>query len=278
MPHELRFPYNHRSLLMAWRLLYFRPRAFEPDTSRTAQWNRGAYLVQGVAHCSACHEARNSLGALRDTRPSAGGYVLGWYAPSLSAPDQAGLSDWSVPDIVRLLGSGSVGMQPHQGPQAVTAGPMAEVVHSSLQFASPADLQAMAVYLQSIPAAVTTKPELVTRASDQVLYDGQALYRGHCATCHGDQGEGHAPLGLPLAHNREVAGTSPTNPIRLVLFGGYAPGTLQQPRPTGMPPYAQSLDDAQIAAVLSYIRSAWGNTAGAVDPLDVEHDRGNPLW
>ena len=276
--HQLRFPYAHRSLLIAWRLLYFRAGVYQPDAHRTAQWNRGAYLVQGVAHCSACHEARNSLGALRDARPDQGGEVLGWYAPSLTDPAQGALSDWSIADIVTLLGSGSIGSHRPQGPHATALGPMGEVVHSSLQYAAPEDLQAMAVYLQSLAPSTASVPAPLARAPDQVLYDGQALYQGHCAACHGEQGEGHLPLGPPLAHNREVNAPSAVDPIRVVLFGGFAPGTRAEPRPVGMPPYAQSLEDAQIATVLTYVRSAWGNAAGAVDSAAVAANRGNPLW
>ncbi|HTT04086.1 MAG TPA: c-type cytochrome [Steroidobacteraceae bacterium] len=276
--HQLRFPYGHRSLLIAWRLLYFRAGVYQPDAHHTPQWNRGAYLVQGVAHCSACHEARNSLGALRDAQPNAGGELLGWYAPSLTAPDQAALSAWSIPDIVTLLGTGSIGSHATQGPYAVTLGPMAEVVHSSLQYASPQDLQAMATYLQSLSAPPAHAPVAAIRAPDQIVYDGRALYQGHCATCHGDQGQGNLPLGPPLAHNRAVTGTSVTDAIRVVLFGGFAPGTRGDPRPVGMPPYAQSLDDAQIAALLTYVRGAWGNAADPVDVGQVTNNRGNPLW
>jgi len=276
--HALHFPYNHRSLLVAWRLLYFRPGAYQPDTRHGAQWNRGAYLVQGVAHCSACHEARNSLGALRDAQAADGGQLLGWYAPSLMDPDQAGLSTWSIPDIVTLLGSGSIGAHSAQGPHAVTLGPMAEVVHSSLQYAAPEDLQDMALYLQSLRAPAPRAATPFVRAPDQTVYDGRALYQGHCASCHGDQGQGRLPFGPPLAHSRELTGISATDPIRVVLFGGFAPGTRGNPRPVGMPPYAQSLEDAQIAAVLSYVRGAWGNKANPVDIGEVANNRGNPLW
>jgi mono/diheme cytochrome c family protein len=276
--HQLRFPYGHRSLLLAWRLLYFRAGGYQPDARHTAQWNRGAYLVQGVAHCSACHEARNSLGALRDAQSTNGGELLGWYAPSLTEPDQASLSAWSVADIVTLLHTGSIGSHADQGPHAVTLGPMAEVVHSSLQYAAPEDLQAMAVYLQSLPAPLRGPPAPLIRAPDQIIYDGRALYQGHCATCHGDEGQGNLPLGPPLAHNREVTGNSVIDPIRVVLYGGFAPGTAGDPRPVGMPPYAQSLDDAQIAAVLTYVRGAWGNAADPVDVGEIAGNRGSPLW
>lgn len=277
-PHELRLPYAIRPLLAAWRLLYFRPGVYQPDVRRSAQWNRGAYLVQGLGHCSACHEARNSLGASRSQGNPPGGLALSWYAPSLSRPDQAGLQDWRIADIQTLLGSGVVGSDSSPPPHAVTLGPMAEVVYSSLQYVSAADLQAMAAYLQSLPRGEDQAAGPAARAPDQVLYDGQALYGHDCASCHGESGMGRGPLGPPLAGNRALTMATSVDPIRIVLFGGFPPGTRTDPRPYGMPPFAQSLDDDQIAAVLSYVRAAWGNSAGPVDSADVGRNRGNPLW
>lgn len=277
-PHDLRFPYGHRSLLSAWRLLYFRPGVYQSDARRSMQWNRGAYLVQGVAHCSACHEPRNPLGALRSAQPALGGQLLGWYAPSLTAQDQASLAGWSIPEIVTLLASGSIGSHAEHGQHAVTLGPMSEVVHSSLQYTSAEDLQAMALYLQSLPVTQARLAVPRARTADQTLYDGQAVYARHCAACHGEQGQGRVPFGPPLIHDRQVMGVSVTNAIRVVLFGGYAPGTREDARPVGMPPYAQSLSDVQIAAVLSYVRAAWGNNAAAVASNEVADNRGNPLW
>ena len=238
-PHELAFPYNHRMLLAVWRLFYFRPGVYRPDPARGGAWNRGAYLVQAVAHCGACHDARNALGAIQSRQGGKGGQVLGWYAPSLGDPREAGLQAWSVADIVTLLGTGHVGSA-SAGPHASVMGPMAEVVYSSLQHARREDLQAMAVYLQSLPevAAQTewrffANPYTAT-ASD--LANGAAVYSRSCARCHGDNGEGRAPAAPPLAGNRAVLMSSDLDPIRIVLFGGYPPGTAGNPRPLECPP------------------------------------------
>lgn len=269
-PHALRFPYDHRALLVAWRLLFFRSGVYQPDARHSADWNRGAYLVQGLAHCSACHEARNSLGALRSGDTPAGGLVLSWYAPSLSSPLQAGVQNMSVTDILALL---RTGMSPHGS----VLGPMAEVVYSSLQYVSTEDLRDMALYLRSLPSSQPARAP-VTRASDQVLYDGAALYTQHCAACHGERGEGRSDRGPPLAGNRAVTLDPPVDPIRVVLYGGYAPGTQGDPRPLGMPPYGPFLSDQQIAAVLSYVRDSWGNIARPVGTDEVSRNRGSPLW
>jgi mono/diheme cytochrome c family protein len=280
-PHELAFPYNHRVLLAVWRLFFFRPGVYRPDPARGAVWNRGAYLVQAVAHCGACHESRNALGAVRSRQGGGGGQVLGWYAPSLTDPREAGLHGWSVADIVTLLGTGEVGSSA-AAPHASVMGPMAEVVYGSLQYARGEDLQAMAVYLQSLPEVA---PHAGSRIfaneytpTSGTLANGAAVYAQHCARCHGDNGEGRPPAAPPLAGNRAVTMSSDLDPIRIVLFGGYPPGTAGNPRPFGMPPYYPSLSGDQIADVLTYVRASWGNSAPAVLEDNVEEDRGNPLW
>jgi mono/diheme cytochrome c family protein len=280
-PHELAFPYNHRLLLAAWRLFFFRPGVYQPDTARGAEWNRGAYLVRAVAHCGACHEARNALGAVRSRQDGPGGLVLGWYAPSLTDPREAGLRGWSVADIATLLRAGQVGSG-SVAPHASVMGPMAEVVYGSLQYARSEDLQAMAVYLQSLPETVPHPGrqtfDIQYTPTVDTLSKGGALYARYCARCHGDNGEGRAPAAPPLAGNRSVTMSSDTDLIRIVLVGGYPPGTAGNPRPFGMPPCYPSLNDEQIADVLTYVRTSWGNSAPPVFEDHVAADRGNPLW
>ena len=277
--HELKFPYNYRILLAAWRWLYFRPGVYQPDSGQDAQWNRGAYLVQGVAHCSACHETRNALGGTRAKAGPSGGLVLDWYAPSLTSPQEAGVQGWSAADIVALLKTGWVNTS---SAHASAAGPMAEVVAESLQYAAEDELQAMAVYLKSLPASeqanTTNGPAPKYELPVAIREAGKDLYKKNCADCHGDQGEGHEPAAPPLAGNRAVTMPAGVNPIRMVLFGGYAPGTSGNPRPFGMPPYSLILSDEQIAEVLDYVRTSWGNEAPPVFGEDVAANRGNPLW
>ena len=278
--HELKFPYNHRILLAAWRRLYFRPGVYQPDSGQDAQWNRGAYLVQGLAHCSACHETRNALGGTHAKAGPSGGLVLDWYAPSLTSPHEAGVQSWSTTDIVTLLKTGRVNTP---SANASAAGPMAEVVAESLQYAPEGELQAMAVYLKSLPsneAANDANGAAPTRYALPVAIReaGKELYEKNCAECHGHEGEGHEPAAPPLAGNRAVTMPSAINAIRKILFGGYAPGTAGNPRPFGMPPYSLALSDEQIAEVLDYIRTSWGNEAPPVFGEDVGANRGNPLW
>jgi mono/diheme cytochrome c family protein len=277
--HELKSPYNHRILLAAWRRLYFRPGVYEPDSGHDAEWNRGAYLVQGLAHCSACHETRNALGGERTKAGPSGGLVLDWYAPSLISPSEAGVQKWSTADIVTLLQTGRVSSD---SVHASTAGPMAEVIAEGLQHTATPDLQAMAVYLKSLPTgeragdagAAPVKYEIPL----QVLEAGKELYDKNCADCHGHEGEGHEPAAPALANNRAITMPSAVNPIRMILFGGYAPGTAGNPRPFGMPPFSLTLSDEEIAEILDYVRTSWGNSAPPVYGEDVSANRGNPLW
>jgi len=269
-PHELDFPYDQQAMLAGWRLLYFKPAGFTPQPARGLEWNRGAYLVEGLGHCSACHSTRNRLGATGETL--SGGLIptIGWYAPSLTASGEAGLGDWDKEHIVALLHTGV-------SPRGSATGPMAEVVARSLQHLSQADVGAMATYLKSLPASDTPAPPAGERASEQLLAEGRRLYQNHCVDCHGADGKGKAPAYPPLAGNRAVTMTPAVNAIRMVLNGGFPPGTAGNPRPYGMPPYSHELNDAQVAAVLTYVRTSWGNDAPPVGTPDVNRYRSVPL-
>jgi mono/diheme cytochrome c family protein len=282
-PHEIDFPYNQRFLLAVWRRLYFKPGVYVVDNDATAAWNRGAYLVEAVAHCGTCHEARNWLGAPSTRNGPAGGFVLTWYAPALNDPREAGLSNWSEEDIVALLKAGRTSGHQGAAPRASTLGPMAEVVFESLQHTPDADLQAMATYLKSLPAAAGPPRAQGTArnlgsAATAWIENGATVYKEHCASCHGENGEGHSSAAIALAGNRAVTMRSNVNLIRVVLYGGYPPGTAANPRPYGMPPFSHTLDDHQIGQVVSFIRTAWGNDAGLVAGNEVAAQRTGPLW
>lgn len=263
---ELRWPYRSQLALAAWRALYFRPARFEADPSRSAEWNRGAYLVQGLGHCSACHASRNALGATSGAPgPLDGGAMPGerWYAPSLASPHEAGLAGWDAAQAIALLGSG---INDH----ASTLGPMAEVVARSTQHLNDADLQAMVAYLQALPPADARPSAAAEPARASPL--GRDLYATHCADCHGQHGEGVAGIYPALAGNRALALDPPANAVLAILHGGFAPATAGNPRPFGMPPFAGVLGDAEIAALLTTLRAGTG--AGAVSALEVSRYRG----
>ena len=149
---------------------------------------------------------------------------------------------------------------------------MAEVVTSSLQYLSEADIAAMLEYIDSRPPTLPTEVDslIVTpELREQQMIIGQRIYQDQCAACHGDQGEGEANVFPPLKGNELVLTASPGNAIRVVKFGGYAPSTKTYPYPFGMPPFAHQLDANEISAVLTYIRNAWGNQASAVSAKEV---------
>jgi mono/diheme cytochrome c family protein len=270
-PHALRFPYNQQIMLAGWRLLYFKPEVFTANNAHSAQWNRGAYLVDGLGHCVACHSSRNTLGASEGSLSGGMLQTLGWYAPSLTSDAEAGLGDWEVPHIVDLLKTGV-------SPRATVFGPMAEVVRESLQHLSQEDVTAMAVYLKSLPS--DPAPALAMPAGPRVerlLQQGKHLYEANCTECHGADGKGLPPHYPPLAGNRALTMREAANPIRIVLNGGFAPATAGNPRPYGMPPFSHSMSDEEVAAVVSYLRASWGNRAPPVSSATVNQFRAVPL-
>jgi mono/diheme cytochrome c family protein len=222
-----------------------------------------------------CHTAINALGGSSESQAFEGGLIpmQNWYAPSLVSNREAGLGGWSFQDIEDLLRTGV-------SKRGAVYGPMAEVVYDSLQYLTPEDTHAMAVYLKSLgqgspPGAATTS---IPRPEESLLVAlGKTVYDTQCAKCHGDRGQGRGSDYPPLAGNQSIEMSSAVNAIRMVLNGGYPPGTSGNPKPYGMPPFAHSLSDDQVAAVVSYIRTAWGNRGTAVTARDANALRSAPL-
>ena len=269
-PHALRWPYSTQAALAVWRALYFTPGEYQADRTQSEPWNRGAYLVGGLGHCGACHTARNALGASSDMMDLSGGLIpmQNWYAPSLASPREASVADWEPAQIVKLLHTGLA-------PRGTVLGPMAEVVLQSTQHLAASDLQAMAVFLKALPQAKSeAAPAPAAVMSTQMAARGGKLYEQHCAQCHGDRGEGVPGAYPALAGNRAVTLPVTANLVQVLLGGGFAPATAGNPRPFGMPPYATVLNDADMAAVISHIRAAWGNNASAIGEFDVAQQRG----
>lgn len=268
-PHDLAFPYDQRWLVAIWRAFYFRPDAEEPQPRGVSEaWLRGRYLVQGLAHCAECHTPRNRLGAMAQDAGLAGSLIGGqsWYAPPLTGDRVTGLGDWTSQDIVDLLKTGIA-------PRSHASGPMAEAVHQGFQYASDADLDAMATYLKSLPAVGTDSAAMSAAASPSVMETGSRLYEQHCAQCHAADGRGSQPAWPPLAGNISVVAAAPDNTIHMVLSGGFSPVTAGNAQPHGMPPFGQSLGDQDVAAVVTYIRQSWGNQASAVSLSEVRRVR-----
>ena len=260
--HDLTFPFNNRSLIIGWRTLYFKEGEFKPDPTKSADWNRGAYLVEGLGHCGMCHTAINALGGSSPSQAFEGGLIpmQNWYAPSLTSNKEAGLGEWSIQEITDYL---RVGVSS----RGAVYGPMAEVVYNSTQYLNDEDIRAMAVYLKglaqgSLPEKAAAR--LPSAESSLLLSLGKQIYDRECASCHGATGLGMPPHYPPLAGNQSIEMASAVNPIRMVLNGGYPPGTAGNPMPYGMPPFAHRLSDDEVAAVVTYIRTSWGNRGGPV--------------
>jgi mono/diheme cytochrome c family protein len=262
LAHAMQFPFDTQLAVAGWRLLFFKPGVFAPTAAQGADWNRGAYLVEGLGHCSACHSSRNAFGA--SAEGLAGGMIpsLNWYAPSLSGP---GMPQGA---LVQLLHTGV-------SDSAAVSGPMAEVVARSLQYLSLEDVTAMATYLRTLPT-IDEAGDLKMKPSMDAMTAGGATYKRHCMACHGSDGKGLAPAYPPLAANRNVTMTEPVNVVRVILQGGFPPGTAGNPRPYGMPPFAHVLGDDDVAALATYVRNSWGNRGSEIRAAQVNRYRSVP--
>jgi alcohol dehydrogenase (quinone), cytochrome c subunit len=274
---RLPFPFSQRWALSMWNLAFAPDDPFKPDPKRDTQWNRGAYLVQSLGHCGACHTPRgpgyNELGYTDSSRTYlTGGANDHWYAPNLTSLHGAGLGRVSAEDIAAFLKTG-------HGAGLVTFGSMVQVVEDSTQYLDDHDLLAIASYLKALPAqgqggafdtqsprAQQSVAALHTGNQEQ---PGAGLYQSACARCHRSDGAG-VPQKYPrLAGNPAVLAEQPDSLVRLVIEGGNAPSTINGLLPKEMPAFGHKLTDTEIARVLTFVRSAWGNDAAPVTTRDV---------
>ena len=269
---SLDWPYNSGVAIAIWRSLFFSAGNFKPQDTKSNEWNRGAYLAQGLGHCAACHSPRNAWGASGEVNDFSGGLMplVNWYAPSLVSAQETGLAQQSIEEIALLLKSG-------RNATAIASGPMAEVVKHSTQHWPEADLRAVATYLKEEAQTYTGSPPFnkasILKSSGQFLSLGSKIYEQHCEQCHQAQGQGIANAYPALAQNRAILLSDPTNLVQAVLYGGYPAATAHHPRPFGMPPFILTLEDREIAAVLTHLRSQWGHQASEVTPLQVNRIR-----
>jgi mono/diheme cytochrome c family protein len=257
---KLPWPLDDRTVMAGWNALYFKAGALQPNTSKSSQWNRGAYIVEGLAHCGACHSQKNVFGASRDSNQEQGGVVDNWFAPNLSNDLRTGLGSWSTQDIIQFLKTGQID-------RTVAYGPMAQVIEESTSKMTDADLTAIATYLKGLPSAGVAKAP--NQPTNNATSAGQAIYVDTCSACHQAHGEGVPGLFPSLKGDAVVQSDKATTVLRLILNGGHAAATSQKPTAESMPAFDWKLSDPQIAAVASYIRSAWGNTAAPVSSGEV---------
>lgn len=264
----MNFPYNIRLAMAGWNLLFFDNSAFQPESLRTVkisqenldQINRGKYLVDGPAHCSVCHTARNALGGEISSQYLQGGQLGAWFAPDITPNPHVGIGDWGNAQITQYLKTGSDGKN-------VAAGPMSEAVEHSMQYFTDDDLQAVAAYLKHLPASKTSAPQTFTM-DETHRKKGALSFEVNCSACHGVQGEGINGMIPAFAGNRSML-NDPTNMISAMLNGTRAANTSVRPTAAGMPAFDWKMSDQQMADVLNYVRNSWGNKASEVTPEQV---------
>jgi mono/diheme cytochrome c family protein len=260
----LPFPFSVRASMRFWDALYFTPGEYQPDPHKSAEWNRGAYLVNGPGHCGACHTPKSSLGGDRTSRFLQGSPLQGWFAPNITDDPTLGLGRWTNDDVVTYLKSG------HNRFSAAT-GLMADVVSLSSSRLTDSDLNAIATYLKSF--AETSDPPQPLQSQDPWMVAGRAIYRDQCSACHALDGHGTPELFPSIAGSSVVRSENSATLIRIVLRGARSVATDSEPTAPGMPSYGWQLNDAQVAAVLTYIRNSWGAAALAVSDSDVQQAR-----
>ncbi len=256
--NQLRFPFNLRFLMRGWNKLFFHPTPRAHDPARSGAWNRGAYLVNGPAHCGACHTPKNMFGADKGTALT-GAALQGWFAPDLTSDRITGLGAWNVADMVAYLQTG-------RGNHSLASGPMAEVVENSTSRLTNYDLNSIAVYLRDLPPSRGNGGGAT--GVDAQMKAGAVAYDISCAACHGRDGKGSV-LFPPLAGNANVAQVRADTVVRMVLEGGRAAATPLAPTGPAMPSLGWRLSDEQVSNILTYVRNNWGNTAPAVSPETV---------
>jgi mono/diheme cytochrome c family protein len=262
-PPELRFPLNFRVVMRVWNFLFFRPGIIMPDQARGAAWNRGRYLVEGLAHCGACHTPKNIFGADKPNQAFGGGPVDGMFAPRLDSAARSGLKSWSVEDIAEYLQSGR-NAKSHAGPL------MSEVVVNSTSKMSDADIRAIATYLKDLPPGAPEPAASPPPAAQ--MADGEKIYKSACVACHEIDGSGAPRIYPPLPGNANLQSADPASTLRIILDGAETVTTPRAPNAGSMPAYAK-LSDQEIADVTTYIRNAWGNAAPAATVAQVAKAR-----
>ena len=258
--NTLPFPFNIRTSMRVWDGLYLKEGEYVADPHNSAEWNRGALLVDGPAHCGACHTPKTFLGGDKTAQYLQGSPLQGWSAPNITNDARTGLGGWSVDDVAAYLKTG------HNRITAAT-GPMAEAVDLSTSRMTDDDVNAIATYLKSLPG--DGKAQTAMAASTPEMTAGGSIYRDQCSACHGLDGKGVDRLFPSVANSSMARADDPTTVIRIVLRGARSVATDKEPTAPGMPSYGWQLKDDQVANVLTYIRNSWGNAAPAVSPDEV---------
>jgi mono/diheme cytochrome c family protein len=261
--NELPFPLRIRFLVKGWNLLFLRGDTYAPDPAQSAEWNRGAYLVEGLGHCGACHTPKNFLGADKSGRRYHGGTLERWVAPDLTGHTRTGLGAWNATEVDAFLRAG-------RNERAAAGGTMSEVVTYSTSLLPEEDRRAIALYLKSLAPRDDAGVEAADAAS---LRRGAAIYGDVCTACHLEQGVGQPGVFPPLARDTMLQQPDPTGVIHAILAGSRIAATPTRTSTLTMPSMAWKLSDQEVADVATYVRNAWGNQAVSVKAADVQRLR-----
>jgi len=277
--NHLIFPFNQRYVMRFWNLLFVPSGPLSPDASQSADWNRGAYLVEAMAHCGECHTPRNLLYALDNGKKFAGAELQGWKAYNISSDKHTGIGGWSDEQLADYLSKG------HAEGRGSATGSMGEAVDYSLRHLTPEDIKAIVAYVRTVPpqassdqAIVEAEPATLTASTayapgpDAAAQGGLGLklFQGACASCHGWNGEGLQTPYAALRGSRTVNDPDGTNLIQVILKGA------RMTTPTGtqaMPAFANAYSDVEIAALGNYVLGHFGGKQSAITPADVAKAR-----
>lgn len=259
--NQLPFPFSIRASLLGWNLLNFSQGEFEPNPKKSDEWNRGAYIVEGLGHCGTCHTPKSILGGDKNNQFLEGATLQDWHAPNITADPFKGIGSWSREDIVQYLKTGSNRFD-------IASGPMAEEVTNSSQHWTESDLNAVAAYLKD-GRNTGQKPEKPVERNDPRMVAGREIYADRCSACHTPNGDGVPQLFPKLSAAPLINSDDATSLIRVVLAGSRANGTRLAPTGPAMPSFSWNLSDEDVANVLTYVRNTWGNSATAVEEDDV---------
>jgi mono/diheme cytochrome c family protein len=268
--NTLIFPFNQRALMGAWALLFNPDRRFEPRTERDAPWNRGAYLVEAMAHCGECHTPRNLLQALNQRQKFSGAVQAGWRAYNISSDPRSGIGAWSEEDLEHYLARG------HADGRGTATGPMGEAVDNSLEYLTPGDIKAMVVYLRSTPPIATSDlPEPARRPapssySQSVAANGaahgQRVYAGACAGCHGWTGVSPVITDATLTGVRSVNDPTATNVVQVILSGAQRRSSDTE---ATMPAFGSAYTNEEIAELANFVTARFGAAPSALTAQNV---------
>lgn len=265
-PNQLPFPFNMRWIMAVWDALFFKAKPFEPVHDKSPEWNRGAYLAEGLAHCGLCHTPKNFLGGDKTDQRLQGYALQGWFAPDITNDKRRGLGGWSVDDIAEYLKTG------HNRTSAAT-GIMSETVSLSTSHMTDADLKAIAVYFKDQGGQQKDQKDARSDPKDATMTMGKNIYADECSGCHTPNGKGTPNMFPSVNGSPVVQQTDPTTMLRVVLRGARSVGTDGAPTAPAMPAFGWYLNDDQVAAVVTYVRNAWGNSAPPVSADDVAKTR-----